>query len=111
MYVPQSRAALSLLGFCYYHLQDYQAAADWYIYSLNPLALPIATSNTLTSLVCILPSVFLYFTNQFYLHQNNATVMSSWFNYIQMSIATSSTMLSASTRRVSSPRPQRLLVS
>ena len=25
----QSRAALSLLGFCHYHLQDYQAAADW----------------------------------------------------------------------------------
>jgi tetratricopeptide repeat protein 30 len=27
---PKSRAALSLLGFCYYRLQDFQAAADCY---------------------------------------------------------------------------------
>lgn len=25
----QSRAALSLLGFCYYRLQDFQSAAEW----------------------------------------------------------------------------------
>lgn len=27
---PRSRAALSLLGYCYYHLQDYELAADSY---------------------------------------------------------------------------------
>ena len=27
---PRSRAALSLLGFCYYHLQDFRSAAQTY---------------------------------------------------------------------------------
>ena len=27
---PRSRAALSLLGFCYFHVQDYASAADMY---------------------------------------------------------------------------------
>jgi tetratricopeptide repeat protein 30 len=27
---PRSRAALSLMAFCYYHLQDWNNAANWY---------------------------------------------------------------------------------
>lgn len=29
-FVLQSRAALSLLGYCYYHIQDFSAAAECY---------------------------------------------------------------------------------
>jgi len=28
---PKSRAALSLLGYCYYQVQDFMSAANWYI--------------------------------------------------------------------------------
>jgi tetratricopeptide repeat protein 30 len=28
---PMNRAALSLLGWCYYYLQDFAAASEWYV--------------------------------------------------------------------------------
>ena len=30
-YLPQSQAALSLLGYCYYRQQDFEAAANWLV--------------------------------------------------------------------------------
>lgn len=29
-FAPRNRAALSLLGYCYYHVQDFEGAADMY---------------------------------------------------------------------------------
>lgn len=42
---PKSRAALSLLGFCYFHVQDFASAADWWVKHTRTLYLLIEYPN------------------------------------------------------------------
>ena len=48
----QSRAALSLLGFCYYRLQDFASAADWWEKKLMDTSMMIRCICILTMATC-----------------------------------------------------------